>query len=159
MSSDDENELSLPKAALYNYVQNCVPEEYYVTGDAKDLIMDCCNEFVQLIASEANSQCEKEQRKVIVGKHILAALNALGFEDYVDEVRSSGEEAEKAVKKKKKPLKDPKDIEALRQKQMEYLAAARAKQSLPPMQWGTGSGQPQAPGSAQRPGGNGAGGQ
>ena len=43
-------------------------------------------EFIHLIASEANDICDKETKKTIAGEHVVSALKALGFEEYVEDV-------------------------------------------------------------------------
>ncbi len=57
---------------------------------------ECCNlscwslivpEFIHLIASEANEVCEKTTKKMITGEHILQAVENLGFNEYLDELR------------------------------------------------------------------------
>lgn len=59
-------------------------------------------EFIHLIASEANEICEKETKKTIAGEHVVAALQALGFEEYVEEVDDVFKEHKKQQKVKKK---------------------------------------------------------
>lgn len=55
-------------------------------------------EFIHLIASEANEICEKETKKTIAGEHVVAALQALGFEEYVEEVDDVFKEHKKQQK-------------------------------------------------------------
>lgn len=59
-------------------------------------------EFIHLIASEANDICERENKKTIAGEHVVAALQALGFDDYVEEVDDVYKEHKKQQKVKKK---------------------------------------------------------
>jgi len=54
--------------------------EVRLAGETRELLADCCTEFIQLVSSEANEICEKERRKTIMPEHILAALQALGFQ-------------------------------------------------------------------------------
>ena len=58
-------------------------------------------EFIHLIASEANDICERENKKTIAGEHVVAALQALGFDDYVEEVDDVYKEHKKQQKVKK----------------------------------------------------------
>mmetsp|Transcript_14217 Transcript_14217/g.29090 ORF Transcript_14217/g.29090 Transcript_14217/m.29090 type:complete len:123 (-) Transcript_14217:2495-2863(-) len=60
--------------------------EVRLAGETRELLADCCTEFIQLVSSEANEICEKERRKTIMPEHILAALQALGFQKYYEEV-------------------------------------------------------------------------
>lgn len=62
-------------------------------------------EFIHLLASEANEICERENKKTIAGEHVVSALQALGFEDYVEEV----DEVYKEHKKQQK-VKDDVDL-------------------------------------------------
>ena len=63
--------------------------------DARDLLIDCCVEFITLISSEANEIAEKESKKTIATEHIDKALRDLGFPEYVQEVLSvAGEHKE-----------------------------------------------------------------
>jgi histone H3/H4 len=54
--------------------------------DARDLLIECCVEFITLISSEANEISEKESKKTIACEHITKALEALGFGEYVDSI-------------------------------------------------------------------------
>lgn len=54
--------------------------------DARDLLIDCCVEFITLISSEANDIAEKEAKKTIAAEHVEKALRELGFPEYVQEV-------------------------------------------------------------------------
>jgi dissimilatory sulfite reductase (desulfoviridin) alpha/beta subunit len=42
--------------------------------------------------------CEKETKKTIAGEHVIASLQALGFEDYVEEVDEVYKEHKKQQK-------------------------------------------------------------
>jgi histone H3/H4 len=54
--------------------------------DTRDLLIECCVEFITLISSEANEIAEKEAKKTIACDHVKAALEELGFGDYVDAI-------------------------------------------------------------------------
>lgn len=54
--------------------------------DARDLLIECCVEFITLISSEANDIAEKEAKKTIACEHVTKALEELGFHDYVQGV-------------------------------------------------------------------------
>ena len=60
--------------------------------DARDLLIECCVEFVTLISSEANEMSEKEAKKTIAVEHIEKALTELGFQDYVPDVLAVADE-------------------------------------------------------------------
>lgn len=54
--------------------------------DARDLLIECCVEFITLISSEANEISEKEAKKTIACEHITKALEQLGFSEYVADI-------------------------------------------------------------------------
>ena len=45
-------------------------------------------EFIHLIASEASDISERQQKKVISPDHVVEALNTLGFQEYVVDVKA-----------------------------------------------------------------------
>jgi hypothetical protein len=54
--------------------------------DSRDLLIECCVEFITLISSEANEIAEKDAKKTIACEHVKAALEELDFGDYVPAV-------------------------------------------------------------------------
>jgi down-regulator of transcription 1 len=54
--------------------------------EARDLLIECCVEFITLVSSEANEISEKEAKKTIACDHITKALDTLGFGEYVPAV-------------------------------------------------------------------------
>lgn len=66
--------------------------------DARDLLIDCCVEFITLISSEANEIAEREAKKTIATEHIDKALRELGFPEYVREVLASAGEMKESLK-------------------------------------------------------------
>lgn len=66
--------------------------------DARDLLIDCCVEFITLISSEANDIAEREAKKTIATEHIDKALKELGFPEYVREVLASAGEMKESLK-------------------------------------------------------------
>ncbi|KAJ2453877.1 negative cofactor 2 transcription regulator complex subunit ncb2 [Coemansia sp. RSA 2336] len=90
-----DDDLSLPRATVYKLIGEMLPQDIACAKDTRDLLLDCCNEFIHLIASESNEICEKEAKKTIAAEHVLAALQELGFEKYVSEVQDAYEEHRK----------------------------------------------------------------
>ncbi|KAF9124255.1 negative cofactor 2 transcription regulator complex subunit ncb2 [Mortierella sp. 14UC] len=81
-----EDDLSLPKATVQKLINEMMPDDIACAKDTRDLLIDCCVEFIHLLASEANEICEKETKKTIAAEHVIAALKALGFDAYLPEV-------------------------------------------------------------------------
>lgn len=66
--------------------------------DARDLLMECCVEFITLISSEANDISEKEAKKTIACEHVEKALRDLGFADYIPDVLAVAEDHKEQLK-------------------------------------------------------------
>ena len=67
-SQDDE--LSVPWAAHNKMIKELIPR-IRVANDARELILNCCTEFIYLALSEANEICVKQQKKTISPDHVL----------------------------------------------------------------------------------------
>uniref|UniRef100_A0A1D1XUF1 Negative cofactor 2 complex subunit beta n=1 Tax=Anthurium amnicola TaxID=1678845 RepID=A0A1D1XUF1_9ARAE len=97
-----DDELSLPKATVTKLITEMLPSDIACAKDTRDLLIDCCVEFIHLIASEANEICEKEAKKTIAAEHVITALQTLGFEDYLSEVQEVFKEHKKLQKDRDK---------------------------------------------------------
>ncbi|KAG0151232.1 hypothetical protein CROQUDRAFT_651448 [Cronartium quercuum f. sp. fusiforme G11] len=84
----DGEDVGLPRATVNKLIQEYLPADVMCAKDTKDLVAECCKEFITLISSEANEICEKEAKKTISPEHITSALKQLGFDDYIEEVES-----------------------------------------------------------------------
>ncbi|GFZ07654.1 nuclear factor Y, subunit B12 [Actinidia rufa] len=49
-------------------------------------------EFINLISSESNEVCSKEEKKTIAPEHVLKALEVLGFGEYMEDVYAAYEQ-------------------------------------------------------------------
>jgi len=101
-SSNDD--LSLPKATVQKIITEILPPSSGQTfsKDARDLLMECCVEFITLISSEANDISEKEAKKTIACEHVEKALRDLGFGDYIPDVLAVAMEHREALKTREK---------------------------------------------------------
>ena len=105
-----------------------------LSGEAKDLIVTCCNEFIHLLAAEANNVCEKQSKKLILPDHVLLALDNLGFSEYrqdcLDVMKQMQEETDKRKKFHNKLEKSGIPEEELLRQQSELFAEARKQQEM-----------------------------
>ncbi|KAK0729710.1 negative cofactor 2 complex subunit beta-like protein [Lasiosphaeris hirsuta] len=132
-SSNDD--LSLPKATVQKIVSEILPSSTGIafSKEARDLLIECCVEFITLISSEANEISEKEAKKTIACDHITKALEQLGFADYVPAVMEAAaehKEVQKASGREKKANKFEQSgmtLEELERLQAEQFAAAAAR--------------------------------
>ena len=72
---------------MQKLISELLPAELTFAKESRDLLIDCCVEFIHLVSSEANEICERETKKTISADHVVKALIELGFEDYVQEIQ------------------------------------------------------------------------
>ncbi|XP_050151782.1 protein Dr1 homolog [Malus sylvestris] len=87
-----KEDASLPKATMTKIIKEMLPPDVRVARDAQDLLIECCVEFINLISSESNEVCSREEKRTIAPEHVLKALQVLGFSKYVEEVYSAYEQ-------------------------------------------------------------------
>lgn len=87
-----KEDASLPKATMTKIIKEMLPPDVRVARDTQDLLIECCVEFINLISSESNEVCNREDRKTIAPEHVLKALEELGFGDYIEEVWTAYEQ-------------------------------------------------------------------
>ena len=61
-----------------------VPQDMRVSGEAKEMVRESIVEFIEFIASEAADMVAAENRRVVTGDDLLAAMRKLGFDEYAE---------------------------------------------------------------------------
>jgi histone H3/H4 len=91
---------TVPTATVQKIITEILPPTSGVTfaREARDLLIDCCVEFIRMLSSEANEISEKEARKTIAPEHIEKALKELDFEEYIPEILGVVEEFKEIAK-------------------------------------------------------------
>ncbi|XP_047938360.1 protein Dr1 homolog [Salvia hispanica] len=87
-----KEDASLPKATMTKIIKEMLPPDVRVARDAQDLLIECCVEFINLISSESNDVCNREDKRTIAPEHVLKALEVLGFAEYREEVCAAYEQ-------------------------------------------------------------------
>ncbi|KAL6182950.1 hypothetical protein ACLB2K_044361 [Fragaria x ananassa] len=87
-----KEDASLPKATMTKIIKEMLPPDVRVARDAQDLLIECCVEFINLISSESNEVCSREEKRTIAPEHVLKALQVLGFSEYIEEVYAAYEQ-------------------------------------------------------------------
>ncbi|PSN66983.1 histone-fold-containing protein [Corynespora cassiicola Philippines] len=98
------DDLSLPKATVQKIVTEILHSEPGMTfaKDSRDLLIECCVEFITLISSEANEIAEKDAKKTIACEHVKAALEELDFGDYVPAILEVAQDYKKQQQNREK---------------------------------------------------------
>ncbi|KAF5370017.1 hypothetical protein D9758_001260 [Tetrapyrgos nigripes] len=126
-----DEDLSLPKATVAKMIAELLPNDVVCSKETRDLVIECCVEFIHLISSEANEICEKESKKTIAPEHILSALKQLGFDSFTSEVEDVLKDHKQQQKDRDKKVNKLEQSglteEELQAAQEQLFAASRAK--------------------------------
>ncbi|KAJ6516083.1 histone-fold-containing protein [Mycena sanguinolenta] len=126
-----DDDLSLPKATVAKMITELLPNDVVCAKETRDLVIECCVEFIHLISSEANEICEQESKKTIAPEHIISALKRLGFDSFTSEVEDVLKEHKQQQKDREKKVskfeQSGMTTEELLAAQEQLFAASRAK--------------------------------
>ncbi|KAF7776379.1 transcriptional regulator family: Histone-like TF [Agaricus bisporus var. burnettii] len=126
-----DDDLSLPKATVSKMIAELLPNDIVCAKETRDLVIECCVEFIHLISSEANEICEQESKKTIAPEHIISALKRLGFDSFTSEVEDVLKDHKQQQKDREKKVSKFEQSglteEELLAEQEKLFAASRAK--------------------------------
>lgn len=66
----EDDELTLPRASINKMIKELVPT-VRIANEARELVLNCCTEFIHLLSSEANEICNQLNKKTINADHIF----------------------------------------------------------------------------------------
>lgn len=70
LGTPEDDELTLPRASINKMIKELVPS-VRIANEARELILNCCTEFIHLLSSEANDICNQLHKKTINAEHVL----------------------------------------------------------------------------------------
>ncbi|GBF90014.1 hypothetical protein Rsub_02720 [Raphidocelis subcapitata] len=89
MADDSGSDISLPKATITKLVKEYMPPDLRTSAETTEKLLECCTEFVNVVSAQANELATSDKKLTIAPEHVLRALEALGFGDYVEDVRAA----------------------------------------------------------------------
>ncbi|XP_043230835.1 protein Dr1-like isoform X1 [Amphibalanus amphitrite] len=135
MATNDpsEDELSIPRASMNKMIKEVLPR-IRVANESRELILNCCKEFILLVSSEANAVCNEQNRRTINPDHVLTGLDKLGFSDYRQAVEEVARQCKDITAKRRRQSTRLENLgipeEELLRQQQELFARARHEQML-----------------------------
>uniref|UniRef100_A0A914LNY4 Protein Dr1 n=1 Tax=Meloidogyne incognita TaxID=6306 RepID=A0A914LNY4_MELIC len=108
MADEEAEGVGLPQKGLNMIIKDALPD-MRIANETREVLNQCCVEFIKHISKEAQMISSKDQRKTIYHDHVQKALKNLGFpREYVDAANSVLGEckiaAEKRLKRKNSRL-------------------------------------------------------
>ncbi|XP_055706615.1 protein Dr1 [Phlebotomus papatasi] len=129
---NEDDELTLPRASINKMIKELIPS-IRVANESRELILNCCTEFIHLISSEANEVCNLRNKKTINAEHVLEALERLGFRDYKQEAEAVLNDCKAVAAKRRRQSTRLEHLgipeEELLRQQQELFAKAREEQA------------------------------
>lgn len=83
-----EQDRLLPIANVSRIMKKALPANAKISKEAKETVQECVSEFISFITGEASDKCQREKRKTVNGDDLLWAMGTLGFEDYIQPLKS-----------------------------------------------------------------------
>ena len=65
-----DEDITIPRAAMNKMIKELCPN-IRVQNEAREMILNCCTEFIHLLSSESNEMCNNQQKKTISAEHVL----------------------------------------------------------------------------------------
>ncbi|KAM3181327.1 hypothetical protein ACTXT7_014588 [Hymenolepis weldensis] len=129
-----EQDRFLPIANVSKIMKKAIPPQGKVAKDAKECVQECVSEFISFITSEAAERCQNEKRKTINGEDLLWAMSNLGFDNYVDPLKTFLIKYRDAIKIDSSIINSSAEMAVLQhqQQQAAQQAAAAAQHAHPP---------------------------
>ena len=86
--SNKEQDRFLPIANVGRIMKKVIPPNGKISKDAKETVQECVSEFISFVTGEASDKCQREKRKTINGDDVIWVITTLGFEDYVEPLKT-----------------------------------------------------------------------
>lgn len=129
----DDDELTLPRASINKIIKEIVPS-VRVANESRELLLNCCSEFIHLLSSEANEVCNLRNKKTINAEHVLEALDRLGFNDFKQEAETVLNDCKEVAARRRRQSSRLENLgipeEELLRQQQELFAKAREEQAI-----------------------------
>jgi len=129
-SDHESDDITIPRAAMNKMIKELCPQ-IRVANEARELILNCCTEFIHLVSSEANDICNNQQKKTINAEHVLLALEKLGYGDFRKDAEDALQECKEVAAKRKRQSTRLEHMgipeEELLRQQQELFAKAKAE--------------------------------
>nr|CAG4649694.1 EOG090X0DUU [Scapholeberis mucronata] len=93
-----EQDRFLPIANVARIMKKTIPRTGKIAKDARECVQECVSEFISFITSEASERCHQEKRKTINGEDILFAMSTLGFDNYVEPLKTYLQKYRESIK-------------------------------------------------------------
>eukprot|EP00050_Salpingoeca_kvevrii_P007966 m.299783 g.299783 ORF g.299783 m.299783 type:complete len:173 (+) comp14243_c0_seq1:757-1275(+) len=132
MADDD---LFVPKTVVAKIAAEA-SDGLRVAPDARDILVKCCQEIIQMLASEANELCAKRKKKTIGAEDVIASLESLELHQFLkaaNEANDAYKKEQEALHTKKKSRKlenSGVSMEELQRQQEELFKKAAMQRSM-----------------------------
>ncbi|KAG9508731.1 Protein Dr1 [Fragariocoptes setiger] len=96
-SKESNEDLNIPRASINKFMKEVIPD-VRVSNETREVILQCCNEFIHIVTRQANSICDEQQKKTLSSEHVLSVFDQFGWSEY----KAAAELVENDCKEKKR---------------------------------------------------------
>lgn len=109
-------DLNLPLSVVTRIVRDALPDGVNVSKEARAALAKAASVFVLYATSCANNVAVKSKRKTVTGSDIIAAMEEMEFENFIDSLNGNleqfrqGKSKKDAAKSKREKSKDKSEV-------------------------------------------------
>jgi histone H3/H4 len=89
-------------ATVQKIISEVLPSELTFSKEARDVVIECCIEFIMILSDQSNEIAEQETKKTIASDHVIKALRELGFTEYIEPIEKVLVDHKEALKGREK---------------------------------------------------------
>ncbi|CAI2736921.1 unnamed protein product [Dicrocoelium dendriticum] len=128
----EEDEVSIPRAALNKFIKDVLPDAR-LTTETRELLLACTHAFIHQLTTQANVACTATKKKTISPEHIFQGLDSMNLSTYKERAMEACEEAKEELKGRRMlsasyrfKHQDSEELERLMREQQKLFQQARA---------------------------------
>ncbi|XP_066256428.1 DNA polymerase epsilon subunit 3 [Euwallacea similis] len=98
-------DLNLPANTVARIIKDSLPDHVSVGKDARAALSRAASVFVLFLTSQASQEAKRENRKTLLGKDVITALEELEFDDFISPLKALLKDFKEAKSKKVASIK------------------------------------------------------
>ncbi|XP_056639064.1 DNA polymerase epsilon subunit 3 [Diorhabda sublineata] len=98
-------DLNLPNTSVQKIIKEALPDNINIGKDARSALSRAASVFVLYVTSQASNEAHKNNRKTLIAKDVIKALEELDFVNFIGPLEEALKEFKESKVKKSKSKK------------------------------------------------------
>lgn len=77
-------DLNLPNSSVQKIIKEALPDSVNIGKDARSALSRAASVFVLYVTSQASNEAQKGNRKTLIAKDVMTALEELEFDNFIE---------------------------------------------------------------------------